>query len=721
MMPIEDFGKKIGGAKKDLWSKRNLDITDLLDMNEAEKLKYITKDNVWKKPNYQELVDSGISVRAVYFMKLVRDGLPAKPVLSYQDKEVEAIIAKQEGYIQFVGEIRDKVMNLRDENEILTFYEDFFKKKYLNPQTRGYYVEPLPITFDCVTNKLLRAVQHKSFSSIDRDIKKHQFCYSEEQKLKDLETGFLNRFNVCVFDRSKIEFKEDYRGRMVIGVPTLFGKTFAYPKEPENTNPESYIEGKVFIVKDGDIFAKNIESIEEANNMLKALFKETYQKQKELEPKIKKNEKERKKAFIPQQLTFINREGDDYRHNKNVTGDDYLKVFEFLGGEYGNWMNDIDRQGSLNYGYDALLDMCKAINIHPKDVSLGNHLSIAFGARGSGNALAHYEPVREVINLTKMKGAGSLAHEWGHALDNILAKQLGVKDWLTDAPRSKATPVAMEKLVDAMQYKKVSSAEVLEQQQKRVNANKDSIKRFINNQFPLNKMTDEQKEKLEILINKFLDKAPECMESFYSYIMTGEGNKELDDLSAFRKEITNRGIDKNSRKDLAHYQNNLRLDVEKVGKPALVESDFYKHSKKFDKEYSKSDKGYWASTKEMFARAFACYVYDKVKEKGGQSDYLCGHANSCVTQTLNPTTKKFETFRAYPYGEERVTINKCFDELILELQEKGLLHQYELPVQERKPALSDTIKGIEVSKIKLHEEEKGKHKGQFAFDFDELF
>ena len=87
-------------------------------------------------------------------------------------------------------------------------------------------------------------------------------------------------------------------------------------------------------------------------------------------------------------------------------------------------MSDKDRQASLNFGYEGLLDMCRAIGISPKDVSLGGRLSIAFGARGSGNALAHYEPLREVINLTKMKGAGSLAHEWGHALDDIIGKGL---------------------------------------------------------------------------------------------------------------------------------------------------------------------------------------------------------------------------------------------------------------------------------------------------------
>lgn len=55
---------------------------------------------------------------------------------------------------------------------------------------------------------------------------------------------------------------------------------------------------------------------------------------------------------------------------------------------------------------------------------MGGELSIAFGARGSGNAMAHYEPLRQVINLTKTKGAGSLAHEYGHAIDYIIGSKV---------------------------------------------------------------------------------------------------------------------------------------------------------------------------------------------------------------------------------------------------------------------------------------------------------
>ena len=33
---IQDFGEKIGGAKKDLWRRRGLNVTDLITMTEKE-------------------------------------------------------------------------------------------------------------------------------------------------------------------------------------------------------------------------------------------------------------------------------------------------------------------------------------------------------------------------------------------------------------------------------------------------------------------------------------------------------------------------------------------------------------------------------------------------------------------------------------------------------------------------------------------------------------
>ena len=75
----------------------------------------------------------------------------------------------------------------------------------------------------------------------------------------------------------------------------------------------------------------------------------------------------------------------------------------------------------LNETYDGFMDMAKVLHIPPKAIGLNGTLAMAWGARGSGWASAHYEPSLEVINLTKTRGAGSLAHEWWHALDKYMS------------------------------------------------------------------------------------------------------------------------------------------------------------------------------------------------------------------------------------------------------------------------------------------------------------
>src|SRR5699024_7687426 len=111
----------------------------------------------------------------------------------------------------------------------------------------------------------------------------------------------------------------------------------------------------------------------------------------------------------------------------DVTPDEFQSTFSFRGVQFGNWVRQgkgaRDRQGMLNQAYDALLDLAEIAGIPPKAISLNGELGLAFGARGSGRAPAHYEPGTLVINLTKTKGAGSLAHEWFHALDHYFQRQ----------------------------------------------------------------------------------------------------------------------------------------------------------------------------------------------------------------------------------------------------------------------------------------------------------
>ena len=118
------------------------------------------------------------------------------------------------------------------------------------------------------------------------------------------------------------------------------------------------------------------------------------------------------------------REGVAHR-DKDATPEMFMKTFAPRGIEFGNWNNQEERQLILNHAYDGLSDLADVLKISPKALMLNGDLGIAFGARGQGlsGAKAHYERDYGTINLTKMKGAGSLAHEWFHALDHYLARQ----------------------------------------------------------------------------------------------------------------------------------------------------------------------------------------------------------------------------------------------------------------------------------------------------------
>ncbi|MGY8831913.1 MAG: hypothetical protein ACKVIS_20690, partial [Pseudomonadales bacterium] len=114
----------------------------------------------------------------------------------------------------------------------------------------------------------------------------------------------------------------------------------------------------------------------------------------------------------------------------------FTEAFGFRGVEFGNWNNQEERQQLLDDAYDGLMDLAEVMGIPPRAISLNGDLALAFGARGQGlsGARAHYEPGKVVINLTKLNGAGSLAHEWFHALDHYFARQDGKSSsaWAVD-------------------------------------------------------------------------------------------------------------------------------------------------------------------------------------------------------------------------------------------------------------------------------------------------
>ncbi len=117
-------------------------------------------------------------------------------------------------------------------------------------------------------------------------------------------------------------------------------------------------------------------------------------------------------------------------HRSGVAPEDFLHEFGFRGVQFGNWLPDAERQAVLDHGYAALHDLAWLVGIEPRLIALGGRrpttakpcMAIAFGARGrGGRAAAHYESGEVILNMTRLTGAGRVAHEWWHGGDHWLA------------------------------------------------------------------------------------------------------------------------------------------------------------------------------------------------------------------------------------------------------------------------------------------------------------
>ena len=625
----DEFGKKIGGSKRDLWKNRNLCIEDLLDMNEREVETYVKKDNVWKKPDYEKMVkEDGVDREIVYYIKLVRDSLPTKPADS------------SEKYINYISKIKELLETISCVADIRSFYQEKFKPEFI-VQKSSYTVTAKPAYAGLLTSKTLKAVK-TDLVHIRRDMNKKEFCMTADQKV--LNSVYIYQYNDdCHITQMK--------GCNCLIYKSEYSSYYFYERNGEFADLD-FKSGEWFVAtKKGIVLKSSFLSKEEAEAWtLKVLSG--------LNDVSKQAKKNAKKKYVPDQLKTIRHTGSVFR-KKSVTGDDYLKAFTFHGGEFGNWLNDNDRQYSLDYGYDAFYDLALALDIPSEAISMGGELSIAFGARGSGNAMAHYEPLRQVINLTKTKGAGSLAHEYGHAIDYIIGSKVNKSSKSLLQTYIFGSIPEVKKLVDTMLYSEVNGDERKKHFEKEFQKYKEICFKWITSELS-DDVSQEIKDEAESIADDM------CREKGISFDMVDGFTCPV--LLDFLK--SNSGTSKHKKTVIeackaASYAAS-RMKCLENNTSFKKNTRYYENSKKFANIYSKDSHGYWDSKEEMFARAFACYVEDNLAALDITDDYLCGHADTCVAYDDD-----MNIIPAYPQGEERKRINKAFDELITSLKEKG--------------------------------------------------
>ena len=366
---------------------------------------------------------------------------------------------------------------------------------------------------------------------------------------------------------------------------------------------------------------------------------------------------------------------NDWRQGRHIAAQDFIDTFGFRGVEFGNWLPQAERQEVLNLAYDSFCDLAYALELNNQDISLGNKLAIAFGSRGKGGkraAMAHYEPVLNVINLTRLKGAGSLAHEWIHAMD----RYFGEGNFATEKRLPSFMPV-----LNSMIYRVNTGERQVE------HIKQEAIKRGIElaECIARLKLTDvpgmyekndfyevgQQRKLLDVaiekLVNEMFERNEAVIEALYQAKMPTTKSQEIE----FTEEVRglffaeDAGLFGNNPSLMSQHQFNkefcsiwsdvygthlstvqipsslvpklnflantvLDADIESAKMrnepdyqpfPSLVNTQFMLDAQYMDRKMGYK-RVYWGDSKELLARAGAAYVHDKLEQKGVSNNYL---------------------------------------------------------------------------------------------------
>ncbi|MEC2074208.1 LPD1 domain-containing protein [Alkalihalophilus marmarensis] len=360
-----------------------------------------------------------------------------------------------------------------------------------------------------------------------------------------------------------------------------------------------------------------------------------------LTPSTSKKTKKRSEKWKRQIPDIIERKGGRTPNFTKPEG--LIKNFGFRSVEYGHYVSDKKASEHLCLSAESFFDLADILKIKDDKLSLNGRLSMAFGARGSGNALGHYEPLAKIINLTRDKGVlAILAHEYAHALDHFIydashsfkPESLG---YASENTLGSACSFEVEQARQAL-VKQMFSGETVEYIE---NKNEDGITYRLPNAW---KEAYTQSGDLKFVLSIVDDDLRRRYDiSKGDKLILMEGNN----YATKRRNQQIRAYKRNrltAAQAVAWYhQAQTKQRVETIPYP-VFRSNYFQHSISMDK--GKIGK-YWSSGREMFARAFESYIQDRLQEIGRKNDYLVSG-----TRVNDPV---------FPQELERKQINEAMD------------------------------------------------------------
>ena len=723
----EDVGQQLYANRRN-FTGRGLNWDDVSSLNDTLKVKEVTKAKVWPRPNYEQLVADGTPPVLARMVKQVYDSISAGPTIRSGTPPTDGELKL---YIDTLGKIREALFGfVSDRQQVAEFARGVLT------QVRGEPAALAPVSIldmsktamgaEQVASVLLRRIwpeeltkptmgrfsrgsqAHKEVAIVggNKALGGMQFTRSDISKwVADLGKGWPGKREAWEVQGYRILAPGEYTGagqempdgtiRMSIRPKEGRGSWRANLTDQQMTN-------SFLLVQDGGFNAEPFPTRDAATEAARA--------------KVKRN------PGAGQDIRGTNiekaeRTGPARRQEgEEVTSQRLMDTFGFRGVNFGRegWINQAERQAYLNQAYDGLLDLADVLGMPPKAISLDGALGIAFGAQGKGKNAAHFIAGVNEINLTKTKGAGTLAHEWGHAMDHhfatLAALEKDKEPFLSEhasQPETRERMViedgkhvrktiktfgddirpeivqafraihqAMEKRNESIGEAKMRRDVALERAQKQLAGWIKAARRAIEGSNAENKadlLTEFDQHAEKFRQGDTGDGYEKAGKQVFSARVAAVRNLIKDATGRVWSKDETDGLESNARyvKSLMGKQ---QADSEHV--PQQVSTQYRRDSLAMDKE--KGGQAYWGTSTEMFARAFELYVHDKLSQKGTLNTFLTDAERRASTPVTVADTSSAMARGAgstrdlylYPVGQERETLREAFDNLVGQIKTK---------------------------------------------------
>lgn len=681
-----------------------------LEENPRAAAALITKGNVFGDVDWKAFEAKGVEPGAAYLMRAVYASVATEPdatdlqrrqdakgedsgrvhslkwAAKRSEKEVDATAQTRQDYVRGINTLRERMEACRTHDDVLQVLQEISAERGgtmlsgeeadryaklsarlrdLQNEQRQYRagIEPLATQMHLADSEHSRA-QWEQRKRANRNWKPDPELDAEVARLAETRDQARNVYMAAMRkdeeDRRDQEMSRLYREREAIGVAAR-GRNL---RENEITRAWHTLGPRfagVLAYRDTDgseAFAKNVAAVK-AGKIKDWSWTET-------EPKARGTSTKQSVRFQLLVADHFDRVGG--RPAPIASSADLQKKFNLRAVQSGNWVLDDFNAGKfhMEQSAGAFADLSELVGISEAEVSIHGRLAMAFGARGKGGAKAHYEPVERVINITKMSGAGSLAHEWFHAVDNLVMAAYGAAGADTFGTHLGASnaklPEPIQKAFSAL-HQAMTSGDVRSVQEIAITAADD---RMAEQNMGHDRISYGSGWRQAIARAASLEEAMRQIEDMHANGRFGRGRRGDIQFGAIRRIAAAWWTKDQAGKD--------RSVTVPFGQPT---SQFVADAKALNSMGGIGKSGYWSELHELAARAFAGYVSDRLGAQGRKNDYLSFAAENRYYAMTG--------LRPYPEGAERERINKAFDGLFEALRAEQAFAKAAIALAAAKP------------------------------------